>query len=113
MQALLQSLPATSPLPGFSNLWLRVLRVLQVGTPVFRASGHSSYAANILTVCIRIERRSEGTLRSFALQECTNSRSDELVEHVPEALKNTLMVMHGSGVLVPSWKVRDMLSIMT
>ena len=40
-----------------------------------------------------------------APQECTNSRSDELVEHVPEALKNTLMVMHGSGVLVPTWKV--------
>jgi hypothetical protein len=39
-------------------------------------------------------------------QECTNSRSDELVEHVPEALKNTLMVMHGSGVLVPTWQVR-------
>jgi hypothetical protein len=43
-----------------------------------------------------------------ATQECTNSRSDELVEHVPEALKNTLMVMHGSGVLVPSWKVSRM-----
>ena len=27
------------------------------------------------------------------------------MEHVPEALKNTLMVMHGSGVLVPTWKV--------
>ena len=33
MQALLQSLPVTSPLPGFSNLWLRILRVLQVGWP--------------------------------------------------------------------------------
>lgn len=33
MQALLQSLPVTSALPGFSNLWLRILRVLQVGSP--------------------------------------------------------------------------------
>jgi hypothetical protein len=33
MQALLQSLPVTSSLPGFSNLWLRILRVLQVGSP--------------------------------------------------------------------------------
>ena len=37
-QALLQSLPATSQLPGFSDLWLRILRVLQVCTCSFLAA---------------------------------------------------------------------------
>lgn len=53
----------------------------------------------------RFPKRMPEKIRASYLQECTNSRSDELVEHVPEALKNTLMVMHGSGVLVPTWKV--------
>ena len=33
-KALLQSLAVTSVLPGFPDLWLRMLRVLQVGPPV-------------------------------------------------------------------------------
>mmetsp|Transcript_17390 Transcript_17390/g.52068 ORF Transcript_17390/g.52068 Transcript_17390/m.52068 type:complete len:1953 (-) Transcript_17390:228-6086(-) len=38
------------------------------------------------------------------LQECISSRSDELAEHVPEALKNMLNVMSAGGVLVPTWR---------
>ena len=37
-------------------------------------------------------------------QECINSRSDELAEYVPEALKNLLNVMSATGVLVPTWQ---------
>lgn len=40
------------------------------------------------------------------LQECINSRSEELIEYVPEALKNLLLVMASRGILTEQWQVR-------
>jgi hypothetical protein len=38
-------------------------------------------------------------------QECQKTKSEELTEAVPEALKNTLLVMAAQGVLTPAWQV--------
>ena len=42
------------------------------------------------------------------MQECINSRSEELIEYVPEALKNLLLVMASRGILTEQWLVRPL-----
>ena len=39
-------------------------------------------------------------------QECIYSKSEELIEYVPEALKNLLLVMASRGILTEQWRVR-------
>ena len=39
------------------------------------------------------------------MQHCTRTKSEELMEVVPEALKNMLLVMAAKDVLVPTWQV--------
>lgn len=40
------------------------------------------------------------------MQDCTRTKSEDLMEAVPEALKNMLLVMAAKGVLTPTWQVK-------
>ncbi len=44
--------------------------------------------------------------RWLSSQECIYSKSEELIEYVPEALKNLLLVMASRGILTEQWRVR-------
>jgi len=44
--------------------------------------------------------------RLAGFQECIYSKSEELIEYVPEALKNLLLVMASRGILTEQWRVR-------
>ena len=46
------------------------------------------------------------------LQECIYSKSEELIEYVPEALKNLLLVMASRGILTEEWRVRSCTSLL-